>query len=116
MAVDRTSKLVFADFYRKSGKLAAQAFLKVLVWTVPHRTHSIAWRSTACMPRQSWAQLTGSGVQFSNLAGTGEQIMVHPFTKAVLGQWHQAPADHASRYATIRELRRHITDWLAPCN
>jgi len=35
VAVDRTSKLVFARIYRKATKLAAAAFLKVPVKTVP---------------------------------------------------------------------------------
>jgi transposase-like protein len=39
--VDRTSKLVFARIYRKATKLAAAAFLKVLVKTVPYRIHAI---------------------------------------------------------------------------
>ncbi len=47
--MDRTSKLVFARIYRKATKLAASAFLKVLVRTVPYRIHTI---------------LTDNGVQF----------------------------------------------------
>ncbi len=41
VAVDRTSKLVFARLYRKANKLAAQAFLKVLIRTVPYKIHTI---------------------------------------------------------------------------
>ena len=48
VAVDRTSKLDLVRIYRKATKLAAAAFLKVLVTTVPHRIHTI---------------LTGNGVQ-----------------------------------------------------
>jgi len=35
--VDRTSKLVFARIYRRATKLAAAAFLRVLIKTVPYR-------------------------------------------------------------------------------
>ena len=49
VAADRTSKLVFARIYRKATKLAAAAFLKVLVRTVPYRIQTV---------------LTFDGVQF----------------------------------------------------
>jgi transposase-like protein len=49
VAVDRTSKLVFARVYRKATKLAASAFLKVLIKTVPYKIHTF---------------LTDNGVQF----------------------------------------------------
>jgi transposase InsO family protein len=51
VAVDSTSKLVFARIYRKATKLAAAAFLKLLVRTVPYRIHTI---------------LTDNGVQFTD--------------------------------------------------
>ncbi len=120
-AVDRTSKLVSARFYRKANKLAAQALLKVLIRTVPYKIHTI---------------LTDNGVQFSDLARTGEQVMVHPFTRLCWANgsehrltrpyhpWTNGQAErtvsrikdatvHAFHYATIRALRRHIADWLA---
>ena len=51
VAVDRTSKPGFARIYRKATKLAAAAFLRVLVKTVPYKIHTI---------------LTGNGVQFTD--------------------------------------------------
>jgi transposase InsO family protein len=124
VAVDRTSKLVFARLYRKANKLAAQAFLKVLIRTVPYRIHTV---------------LTDNGVQFSDQARTGEHVMVHPFTRLCWANgiehrltkpyhpWTNGQAErtvrtikdatvHAFHYATIWELRRHITDWLAAYN
>jgi transposase InsO family protein len=124
VAVDRTSKLVFARLYRKANKLAAQAFLKVLIRTVPYKIHTV---------------LTDNGVQFSDLARTGEQVMVHPFTRLCWANsiehrltkpyhpWTNGQAErtvrtikdatvHAFHYATIWELRRHIADWLAAYN
>jgi hypothetical protein len=50
VAVGRTSKLVFVRLYRKANKLAAQAFLKVLIRTVPYKIHTIAQRSAGGMP------------------------------------------------------------------
>jgi transposase-like protein len=41
VAVDRTSKLVFARIYRRATKLAAAAFLKVLIKAVPYPIHTI---------------------------------------------------------------------------
>src|SRR3546814_14808694 len=54
VAVDRTSKLVFARIYRRATKLAAAAFLRVLIKTVPYRIHTI---------------LTDNGVQFVQQIG-----------------------------------------------
>lgn len=49
VAVDRTSKLVFARIYRKAAKLVAAGFLKVLVRAVSYKIHTV---------------LTDNGVQF----------------------------------------------------
>lgn len=49
VAIDRTSKLVFARIYRRATKLPASAFLKVLIKAVPYPIHTI---------------LTDNGVQF----------------------------------------------------
>lgn len=49
VVVDRTSKLVFARIYRKTAKLIATAFLRVLVKAMPYKIHTI---------------LTDNGVQF----------------------------------------------------
>lgn len=41
VAVDRTSKLVFARIYRRATKLVAAGFLKALIRTVPYRIHTL---------------------------------------------------------------------------
>ncbi len=65
VAVDRTSKLVFARIYRKATKLAAAAFLKVLVRTAPYRIHTI---------------LTDNGVQFvDRYQGVSQTWIGHNF-------------------------------------
>ena len=124
VAVDRTSKLVVARLYRKATKLAAQAFLKVLLREVPYRIHTV---------------LTDNGVQFSDQARTGGRLLVHPFTRLCQASgvehrltkpyhpWTNGQAErmvrtvkdatvHAFHYATVPELRRHVAVWLAACN
>jgi transposase InsO family protein len=124
VAVDRTSKLVVARLYRKATKLAAQAFLKVLLREVPYRIHTV---------------LTDNGVQFSDQARTGGRLPVHPFTRLRQASgvehrltkpyhpWTNGQAErmvrtvkdatvHAFHYATIPELRRHVAVWLAAYN
>jgi transposase-like protein len=71
VAVDRTSKLVFARIYRKATKLAASAFLKVLIRTVPYRIHTI---------------LTDNGVQFvDRYQGVSQTWIGHIFGRTCQG-------------------------------
>ncbi len=125
VAVDRTSKLVFARIYRRATKLAAAAFLKVLVKTVPYKIHTI---------------LTDNGVQFvqRGRAGTEEWFphifgrvarengIEHRLTKPY-HPWTNGQAERMVRtikdatvksfhYASIQELRRHVRDWLTAYN
>lgn len=71
VAVDRTSKFVFARLYRKATKVVAQGFLKALTRAVPYKIHTV---------------LTDNGVQFSDQARTGERYLVHPFTRLCRAQ------------------------------
>lgn len=48
MAVDRTSKLVFARIYRKATKLVAAGFLKALLMAVPYRIHTVLTDNVLC--------------------------------------------------------------------
>jgi len=125
VAVDRTSKLVFARIYRKATKLAAAAFLKALVRTVPYRIHTV---------------LTDNGVQFVQLQrGESRQWLIHIFERVCLENgiehrltkpyhpWTNGQAERMVRtikeatvksfhYASIHELRRHVSDWLIAYN
>jgi len=125
VAVDRTSKLVFARIYRKATKLAAAAFLKSLVRTVPYRIHTV---------------LTDNGVQFVQLRrGQSRQWLIHIFERVCLENgiehrltkpyhpWTNGQAERMVRtikeatvksfhYASIQELRRHVGDWLIAYN
>jgi transposase InsO family protein len=125
VAVDRTSKLVFARTYRKATKLAAAAFLKVLVKTVPYRIHAV---------------LTDNGVQFVQLQrGESRQWLVHIFERVCFENgsehrltkpyhpWTNGQAERMVRtikeatvksfhYVSIQELRRHVSDRLIAYN
>lgn len=70
VAVDRTSKLVFARIYRKATKLAAAGFLKSLVRTVPYKIHTV---------------LTDNGVQFVQLQrGQSRSYLIYIFERVCL--------------------------------
>ncbi len=75
VAVDRTSKLVFARIYCSTTKLAAAAFLKVLVKTVPYRIHAVLTDS----PVSSEVE---RGVQFVQpQRGTNRGVLIHIFER-----------------------------------
>jgi transposase InsO family protein len=125
VAVDRTSKLVFARIYRKATKLAAAGFLKALVKTVPYRIHTV---------------LTDNGVQFVQLQrGQSRSYLIHIFERVCLENgiehrltkpyhpWTNGQAERMVRtikeatvksfhYASVQELRRHVSDWLVAYN
>ncbi|MFG1429320.1 IS481 family transposase [Roseixanthobacter glucoisosaccharinicivorans] len=125
VAVDRTSKLVFARIYRKATKLVASGFLKVLVGAIPYRIHTV---------------LTDNGVQFvqhdrkavegfvSHVFGRvcAERGIEHRLTKPY-HPWTNGQAERMVRtikeatgrsfyYATLIDLRRHVRDWLLAYN
>lgn len=121
MAIDRTSRLVFARIYRKATKLVAAGFLKALVGAVPYRVHTVP---------------TDNGVQFvqhDKRAAAG--VLAHLFGKVCADSgiehrltkpshpWTNGQAERMVRtiedatvsafnYASIDDLRRHVRDWL----
>jgi len=125
VAIDRTSKLVFARIYRSATKLAAAAFLKALVKTVPYKIHTV---------------LTDNGVQFVQLERGGTRpSLVHIFERVCNEKgiehrltkpyhpWTNGQAERMVRtikeatvksfhYSSINELRRHLRDWLTAYN
>ena len=125
VAVDRTSKLVFARIYRRATKLAAAAFLKVLIKAVPYPIHTI---------------LTDNGVQFvDRYQGVSHTWIGHIFGRTCQDNgiehrltkpyhpWTNGQAERMVRtikeattksfhYASIQELRRHVADWLIAYN
>ncbi|MCZ0736813.1 IS481 family transposase [Phreatobacter sp. AB_2022a] len=125
VAVDRTSKLVFARIYRKATKLVAAGFLKALVRAVPYKVHTV---------------LTDNGVQFvqhdkraeggflAHVFGRAcaENSIAHRLTKPY-HPWTNGQAERMVRtikdatvrtfhYASINDLRRHVRDWLLAYN
>lgn len=125
VAVDRTSKLVFARIYRKATKLVASGFLKALIKTVPYKVHTI---------------LTDNGVQFVQRDKRTEGCFVGHVFGAVCAEngiehrltkpyhpWTNGQAERMVRtikeatvksfhYASLTELRRHVRDWLLAYN
>ena len=53
VAIDRTSKFVYAELFEKQGKMQTAEFLQNLLKKIPYKIHKI---------------LTDNGVQFTNLA------------------------------------------------
>jgi len=123
VAVDRTSKLVFARIYRKATKLVASSFLEALVGAVPYQVHTV---------------LTENGVQVVHRNAT-EGIVSHVFGRACAERgiehrltkpyhpWTNGQAERMVRtikeatvrsfhYASLTELRRHVRDWLLAYN
>ena len=124
VAVDRTSKLVFARIYRRATKLAAAGFLKALIKAVPYRIHTI---------------LTDNGVQFVQRAQGATLMFPHIFGRVAQENgiehrltkpyhpWTNGQAERMVRtikeatvksfhYSSINELRRHVRDWLTAYN
>lgn len=125
VAVDRTSKLVFARIYRKATKLVAAGFLKALANAVPYRIHTV---------------LTDNGVQFVQHDRKAESGFIphvfgavcaekgiehrltrpyHPWTNGQAERMVRTIKDatvRAFHYATIDDLRRHVRDWLLAYN
>lgn len=125
VAVDRTSKLVFARIYRKATKLVASGFLRALIITVPYKVHTV---------------LTDNGVQFVQRdkrteggfvghvfgAVCAENGIEHRLTKPY-HPWTNGQAERMVRtikeatvrsfhYASLTDLRRHVRDWLLAYN
>ena len=124
VAVDRTSKPVFARICRTAGKMTARGFLLSRLRSVPYRVHTV---------------LTDNGAQFVDHREAGTPTPFHCFGRACRARsiehrltkpyhpWTNGQAERTVRtikdatvnafhYATIAELRRHVGDWLAAYN
>jgi transposase InsO family protein len=124
IAVDRTSKFAFARVYRRATGVVAVAFLKVLAKAVPYRIHTV---------------LTDNGIQFAETGRHRVGTRQHPFDRMCgwLGiehrltkpyhPWTNGQAERMVRtlkeatvrafhYESIRELRRHVADYLTAYN
>ena len=138
VAVDRTSKLVFARIYRKATKLAAAGFLKSLIRTVPYRIHTILTDNGG----QFIQREQSTGLTFPHIFGRValENNIEHRLTKPY-HPWTNGQAERMVRtikegeaeqeliqrinspltvksfhYSSINEMRRHVRDWLTAYN
>jgi len=123
VAIDRTSKLVFARMYSRATRAHAAAFLKALIANVPYRIHTI---------------LTDNGVQSTHLphqthaftylfnrichAHAIEHRLTkpnHPWTNGQVGRMNRTLKEatvHRYFYATAQELEERIQTFLAAYN
>ncbi|MDZ7888252.1 MAG: IS481 family transposase [Pseudomonas sp.] len=119
VAIDRTTKFVYAELFEQMTRKSAVDFLKATLNALPYRIHTI---------------LTDNGIQFAKKAGT-EVDRVHPFdalcdlhgiehrlTKP-FHPWTNGQVERMNRtikdattkafhYTSLEELRSHLKDYL----
>ena len=128
VAVDRTSKFVFAELHDKADRPTAVAFLAALLQVVPYRLHTI---------------LTDNGIQFADLPknrdGPTARWRVHRFDQICRANgiehrltkpnhpWTNGQVERMNRtikeatvkryhYESHDQLRRHLADFVAAYN
>ena len=123
VAIDRTSKFVFAELHERATRSVAVAFLKRLIAVVPYKIHTI---------------LTDNGIQFANRSRDKHAFKLrfdqicqehgidhrltkpnHPWTNGQVERMNRTLKDatvHRYFYETHRQLRDHLTTFLAAYN
>jgi Integrase core domain. len=128
VAIDRTSKFVFAKLYKRATMLNAKQFLEALLEIVPYRIHTV---------------LTDNGIQFANLpknrTGVSAMFRGHPFDRVCLVHeiehrltkpnhpWTNGQVERMNRtlkdatvnryyYETHKQLQKHLDTFVAAYN
>ena len=123
VAIDRTSKFVFAELHERVTRTVAAAFLKQLIASIPYRIHTI---------------LTDNGIQFANRKRDKRAFKLlfdricethgidhrltkpnHPWTNGQVERMNRTLKEatvHRYFYETHRQLREHLTTFLAAYN
>lgn len=123
VAIDRTSKFVYAELFEKQGKMQAAEFLQNLLKKIPYKIHKI---------------LTDNGAQFTNLAknrnalphifdrvcvenGIEHRLTLpaHPWTNGQVERMNKTIKDatvHRYYYESQAQLREHLKTFVDAYN
>lgn len=123
VAIDRTSKFVFAELHERATRTIAVAFLERLIAIVPYQIHTI---------------LTDNGIQFANRKRDKHAFKLlfdricethgidhrltrpnHPWTNGQVERMNRTLKDatvHRYFYETHQQLREHLTTFLTAYN
>ncbi|ENA26519.1 hypothetical protein HMPREF1487_09626 [Pseudomonas sp. HPB0071] len=115
VAIDRTSKFVYAELHEQMMRKDAVSFLEATLKKLPYKVTSV---------------LTGNGMQFAKKNGT-ESYRAHPFDAVCYRQgiehwltkpfhpWTNGQVERINRtisktfhYASLKQLQEHIKDYL----
>jgi IS30 family transposase len=120
LAVDRTSKIVFARIYREATKLVAAGFLKALVKTVPYPIHTVPSDDGGQFAQHDKRAANGfvghifGAIRAANGIEHRQTKPYPPWTKGQAERRVRTIKDATVKsfhHASINDPRRHVRDW-----